>query len=171
MRFFNKREFIHLLMESNTNDRPSIRIPPPLLFFAFIAAGFLLDYLFPIKLFRLAWWPRIICGGLIFTISGYLALGSISVLLRNKTPFDPAKPTLKIVHQGPFRLSRNPMYLALLCLLAGVAVFTGSIWMCLAVPALFIILDIVVVRPEEEYLERNFGSQYLSYKVKVRRWL
>ena len=158
-------------MESNTNDRPSIRIPPPLLFFAFIAAGFLLDYLFPIKLFRLAWWPMIICGGLIFTISGYLALGSISALLRNKTPFDPARPTLKIVRQGPFRLSRNPMYLALLFLLAGVAVFTGSIWMCLAVPALVLVLDVGAVRPEEEYLERNFGGRYLEYKAKVRRWL
>jgi protein-S-isoprenylcysteine O-methyltransferase Ste14 len=55
-----------------------------------------------------------------------------SVLLRNKTPFDPAKTTLKIVHQGPNRLSRNPMYLALLLLMAGTGVFTGSIWMCLA---------------------------------------
>jgi protein-S-isoprenylcysteine O-methyltransferase Ste14 len=123
------------------------------------------------KLFRLAWWPRIICGGLLFAFSGYLALGSISVLLRNKTPFDPAKPTEKIVRQGPFRLSRNPMYLALLFLLAGVAAFTGSIWVCLAVPALLIALDIAAVRPEEEYLEQKFGGSYLEYRAKVRRWL
>ena len=93
------------------------------------------------------------------------------MLLRNNTPFDPSKPTLKIVCQGPFRLSRNPMYLALLFLFAGVAVFTGSIWMCLAVPALLIVLDIGAVRPEEEYLERNFGGRYLEYKANVRRWL
>jgi protein-S-isoprenylcysteine O-methyltransferase Ste14 len=67
-------------------------------------------------------------------ISGYFALGSVIVLLRNKTPFNPSKPTVKIVRQDPFRLSRNPMYLALLLLLAGVAVFTGSIWLLLAVP-------------------------------------
>ena len=93
------------------------------------------------------------------------------MLLRNKTPFDPSKPTVKIVRQGPFRLSRNPMYLALVLLLAGVAVFTGSLWMCLAVPTLLIILDIGAVRPEEAYLERKFGSRYLEYKAKVRRWL
>jgi protein-S-isoprenylcysteine O-methyltransferase Ste14 len=93
------------------------------------------------------------------------------VPVRNKTPFDPAKPTVAIVRQGPFQLSRNPMYLALLLLLAGVAVFTGSLWMCLAVPALWVVLDMTVVRPEEEYLERNFGGRYLEYKAKVRRWL
>jgi protein-S-isoprenylcysteine O-methyltransferase Ste14 len=130
-----------------------------------------LDYLFPLELFRLPWQPRLICSGILSVISGYFALGSIILLLRNKTPFNPAKPTLKIVRQGPFRLSRNPMYLALLFLIAGVAVFTGSIWMCLAVPVLLIVLDIGAVRPEEEYLERNFGDGYLEYKAKVRRWL
>ena len=63
------------------------------------------------------------------------------------------------------------MYLALLLLLAGVAIVNGSIWMSLAVVALLIVLDIFAVRPEEEYLERNFGSRYLAYKTKVRRWL
>jgi len=158
-------------MVSKTNDRPSIIIPPPLIFFAFMGVGFLLDYLFPLKIIRWPWWPRIICSGILIAISGYLALGSMIVLLRNKTPFDPSKPTVKIVRQGPFRFSRNPMYLALLLILAGVAFVNGSIWMSLAVPALLIVLDIIAVRPEEKYLERNFGSRYLAYKTKVRRWL
>jgi protein-S-isoprenylcysteine O-methyltransferase Ste14 len=158
-------------MEAPTNDHPSISVPPPFLFFAFLGVGFLLDYLFPYKLFRLPWTPRIFCCGILLATSAYLALGSIIILLRNKTPFDPSKPTVKIVCEGPFRLSRNPMYLALLFLLASVAVFTGSLWMCLTVPALLIIFDIGAVRPEEEYLERNFGGQYLEYKAKVRRWL
>jgi protein-S-isoprenylcysteine O-methyltransferase Ste14 len=63
------------------------------------------------------------------------------------------------------------MYLALLLFLAGVAIVNGSIWMSLAVVALLTVLDILAVRPEEEYLERNFGSQYLAYKAEVRRWL
>jgi protein-S-isoprenylcysteine O-methyltransferase Ste14 len=158
-------------LETDTQDRPSIILPPPLTFVAFLCAGFLLDYFFPIKLFRLSWMPRIICSGILFVISGYLALGSIGVLLRTKTPFDPSKPTVKIVHQGPFRASRNPMYLALVFLLAAVAFFTGSLWLCLAVPALLMVLDISAVRPEENYLEYNFGGRYLAYKAKVRRWL
>lgn len=158
-------------MESDTKDRPSLILPPPLIFFAFLGIGFLLDYLVPLKLFRLPWWPRFISSGILVVVSGYLALGSIIVLLRNKTPFDPSKPTVKIVRQGPFRISRNPMYLSLVLLLAGVAVFSGSLWMCLAVPALLIVLDIGAVRPEEEYLERKFGSHYLEYSAQVRRWL
>jgi len=152
-------------------DHPSIPIPPPLMFFAFLGIGFLLDYLFPLKIFQLTGVARFVFSGILVAVSGYLALGSIIVLMRNKTPFDPSKPTIKIVRQGPFRLSRNPMYLALLFLLAAVAVFTGSIWMFLAVPAFLIVLNILAVRPEEEYLERNFGGRYLEYKAKVRRWL
>jgi protein-S-isoprenylcysteine O-methyltransferase Ste14 len=158
-------------METDTNDRPSIIIPPPLIFFGFLGVGFLLDYLFPFKLLRLPWGLQIFCSGILSLISGYFALGSIIVLMRNKTPFNPSKPTTKIVHQGPFRFSRNPMYLALVLLLAAVAVFTGSIWLCLAVPALFIVLDVGAVKPEEEYLQRNFGNRYQKYKDNVRRWL
>jgi len=62
------------------------------------------------------------------------------------------------------------MYLALVLLLAGVAVFTGSLWMCLAVPMLWVILEFCAVRSEEAYLERKFGPRYLEYKAKVRRW-
>ena len=158
-------------MKTGTKDSPSIILPPPLIFFVMLGAGFLLDYLFPLKLFQLPWAPRILGSSILFVISGCLALGSMIVLLRNKTPFDPAKPTLKIIRQGPFRISRNPMYLALLLLLAAAALYTGSIWLFLAVPLLLIILNITAVRPEEEYLERKFGGQYLAYKAKVRRWL
>jgi protein-S-isoprenylcysteine O-methyltransferase Ste14 len=158
-------------MEIDTKDHPSISIPPPLMFFAFLAIGFLLDFLFPVKIFQLSRVSRFVCGGILVTFSGYLALGSIIVLMRNKTPFDPSKPTVKIVRQGPFRFSRNPMYLALLLLIAAAAVFSGSLWLCLSVPALLIALDLTAVRPEEIYLERNFGARYLEYKARVRRWL
>jgi protein-S-isoprenylcysteine O-methyltransferase Ste14 len=159
------------MMEKDTDDHPSIVIAPPLLFLICMGGGFLLDYLFPLKIIRWPLWPRIICSGILIMISAYFALGSIRILLRNKTPFDPSKPTKTIVCQGPFCFSRNPMYLALLLFLTGVAIVSGSIWLILAVVALLIVLDILAVRPEEEYLERNFGGQYLAYKAKVRRWL
>ena len=158
-------------MAADINDRPSVILPPPLIFFAFLGAGFLLEYLIPIKLFKLPREVRLISSVALAGISLYFALGSIIVLRRNKTPFDPSKPTATIVCQGPFRLSRNPMYFALLLLLAAVAVFTGSLWMCVVVPVLLFVLNMTAVRPEEEYLERNFGGRYLEYKAKVRRWL
>ena len=158
-------------MKNSTADRPSIAIPPPLIFFALVGIGFFLEYLFPFNLHKWTWMPRIIVGGFFFLLSGLLALGSIRVLLRNKTPFDPSKPTEKLVQEGPFRISRNPMYLALLVLLFGIAVLTASMWFFLCIPALLIIFDYGAVRPEEEYLERNFGEAYSAYKAKVRRWL
>lgn len=157
-------------MKSTNQDHPSIPIPPPLMFFAFLGIGLLLDYLFPVKIFQFSRVFRFVCSGILGAISGYLALGSIIVLLRHKTPFDPSKPTLNIVCQGPFRFSRNPMYLALVLLMASAAVYTGSLWMCLAVPVLWIALEFAAVRPEEVYLESRFGLRYLEYKARVRRW-
>ena len=115
--------------------------------------------------------PRIIGGGILFLISGLFALTAFWVLLKNKTPFDPSKPAIVIVQDGPFRISRNPMYLSLLILLLGIAVLTGSLWMFLAVPLLFFILDIGAVKPEEKYLEQKFGEEYHAYRSAVRRWL
>jgi len=158
-------------MKNDPPDRPSIIFPPPLIFFALLGIGFLMDYLVPLKLYSGLWLARIIGGGILFLISGSLALAAFWVLLNNKTPFDPSKPTVVIVQDGPFRISRNPMYLSLLILLLGVAVLSGSIWMFLAIPPLFIIFDIGVVQPEEDSLEQKFGEEYLAYKSKVRRWL
>jgi len=158
-------------MEKDTQHRPPIIFPPPLIFFALLGIGFLLDYLFPLKLYGGPWLPRIIGGGILFLISGLLALTAFWVLLNNKTPFDPSKPTVVIVQDGPFRISRNPMYLSLLILLLGVAVLTGSIWIFLAIPLMFIIFDVGVVKPEEDYLKQKFGEEYLAYNSKVRRWL
>ena len=158
-------------MKNDPQARPSIIFQPPLIFFALLGIGFLLDYLVPLKLYSGLWLARIIGGGILFLISGSLALAAFWVLINNKTPFDPSKPTVVIVWDGPFRISRNPMYLSLLILLLGVAVLTGSIWMFLAIPPLFIIFDIGVVQPEEDSLEQKFGEEYLAYKSKVRRWL
>ncbi|UCF95044.1 MAG: isoprenylcysteine carboxylmethyltransferase family protein [Desulfobacterales bacterium] len=103
--------------------------------------------------------------------SGLLATSALLVLRKNKTPFDPAKPTIKIVRGGSFRFSRHPMYLSLLLLLSGVALSMGSIWLLSAVPILFVILEVFAVRPEEEYLIQKFGDEYLDYKASVRRWI
>jgi protein-S-isoprenylcysteine O-methyltransferase Ste14 len=158
-------------MKETDPDRPAIIFPPPLLFLAFLGIGFLLAYVLPVKL---SGWPlllRIIIGGILFLISGFFALGGFKVLIKNKTPFDPAKPTVKLVREGPFRISRNPMYLALIILMLGIAALSGFVWLFLAAAALFFTLHFGVVRPEEKYLSRKFGDDYESYRLKVRRWL
>lgn len=63
------------------------------------------------------------------------------------------------------------MYLSLLILIAGIAVLNCSLWLYMAIPILFILLDVFAVRPEETYLSKKFGKYYSDYKAEVRRWI
>ena len=158
-------------MKDDIKDRASILIQPPLIFFACSGMGILLEYLFPFRFIAGAWTFRIIIGCFLFLVSGLMAVGAFIALIKNKTPFNPAKPTEKIVCDGSFRFSRNPMYLALLLLLGGAAIVTGSVWLVLALLILFVSLEKFAIRPEEKYLTDKFGEDYLTYKASVRRWL
>lgn len=72
---------------------------------------------------------------------------------------------------GPYRITRNPMYLALSLLYLGIGLMTGGIWVLgLIIPAV-VTMNLGVIAREERYLERKFGPAYLSYKTSVRRWL
>jgi protein-S-isoprenylcysteine O-methyltransferase Ste14 len=87
------------------------------------------------------------------------------------TPLDVRKPTADIVPSGVFRMSRNPIYLRMLLLCGGVAIAANSLWVLVLVLPFAFILQKGVIEPEEAYLERKFGSKYLRYKAKVRRWI
>ena len=93
------------------------------------------------------------------------------MLIKNETPFDTAKSTIKIVQEGPFRFSRNPLYLSLLILLFGISVLIVSFWLLFTLPILYILFLFKAVKPEEEYLAKKFGEDYLAYSSKVRRWI
>jgi len=158
-------------MKEDIKDRASIPIPPPLIFFACLGMGILMEYLFPFRFISGAWPLRIIIGCFLFLVSGLTAVSAFMALNKNKTPFNPAKSTKKIVCEGSFRFSRNPLYLALLLLSGVAAVVTGSVWLVLALIILFILLERFAIRPEEKYLTDKFGEEYLNYKASVRRWI
>lgn len=158
-------------MKNNSKDRAAVNIPPPLIFFACLGVGVFLEYLFPFRLISGAWTIRMTIGCILIFASGLISLSAFKALTDNKTPFDPTKSTVKIVREGSFRFSRNPLYLALLLLLSGIAVLICSVWLVLAIPILFILFEYLAVRPEEKYLEDKFGKEYLDYKASVRRWI
>jgi len=158
-------------MENDSNDSASIRIPPPLYFFACLGFGLLLESLFSIPLVSVSLVLRVAVGGTLILISIYFALGGFIVLIKNGTPFDAAKSTLKIVQEGPFRFSRNPLYLSLLILLFGISVLIVSFWLLFTLPILYILFLFKAVKPEEEYLSKKFGVDYFAYSSKVRRWI
>src|SRR5439155_5893793 len=83
----------------------------------------------------------------------------------------PGGPTNQILQTGPFRLSRNPLYLGLIALDAGLALITPSTWAVLSLPIGIAALRWGAIAPEEKYLAAKFGADYDAYRARVRRWL
>jgi protein-S-isoprenylcysteine O-methyltransferase Ste14 len=87
------------------------------------------------------------------------------------TPVPGQKPTTVIVRTGPYRFSRNPIYLAFSLFQLGIAIWVNSVWLVATLVGAVALIHSIVIRREERYLERKFGAQYLDYKASVRRWL
>lgn len=102
-----------------------------------------------------------------------IALFSVSVAKFRSvgTPVPARKPTTVIVRTGPYRLSRNPIYLAFSLLQLGIAIWANSLWLLATLVVAVGLIHYVVIPREEQYLERKFGVEYLDYKRSVRRWV
>jgi protein-S-isoprenylcysteine O-methyltransferase Ste14 len=111
-------------------------------------------------------------GGTI-VVGAILGLGFYSVILIHRTgqSENPWKPTTEIVNRGPFRFTRNPMYLQMVLVCIGFAIILANVWILLLTPVGAWVLYRFAILPEEAYLERKFREKYLSYKRRVRRWL
>ena len=89
----------------------------------------------------------------------------------HNTSANPRRPTAAIVTTGPFRFTRNPLYLSLTLIVVACACFADSLIMLLLTVPLVATLQLGVILPEERYLERKFGDDYRRYRAEVRRWL
>lgn len=87
------------------------------------------------------------------------------------TPVIPFDKSTVLVTQGPYRFTRNPMYLGMVVVLVGVWLLLGSASPALVVPLFWLVIEFRFVRAEEAFMEALFGSEYLDYKRRVRRWL
>ena len=90
---------------------------------------------------------------------------------RAGTNVNPRDPTTAIVVEGPFRFSRNPLYLSLILAYLGITLLVNALWPLLLLPPLLVVLHWGVIAREERYLEAKFGESYRVYKARVRRWL
>lgn len=155
------------------NDNPGVVVRPPRLYLAALALGLLVEFLLPSSLLDLNWLEphqRII--GTAFAACGFVLLSLCMMEFRRAGTNVPTNlPVTAIVEHGPYRFSRNPIYVALTIIYLGIAVAAKSAWVFgLIVPVLLIMRYGVVAR-EEAYRERKFGEAYLAYKERVRRWL
>lgn len=90
---------------------------------------------------------------------------------RAGTTADLSTPATALVQDGPYRLSRNPIYVAIALLYLGISLLLGNVWGVLLLPLWLAIIDWGVIRPEERYLEDQFGTPYRTYRERVRRWI
>src|SRR6266536_1653445 len=150
-------------------DGPGCPIAPPLLFVVPIVASLVMDWLVPTTFTQGAIRWNL---GAIFFVAG-LALNIAGSVTQKRAGTDPIPftPSTRIVAHGPYRFSRNPMYIGLALWTLGIAFLVDCAWMLLAVPIGLVLIDRLVVTREERYLERKFGEEYLSYKRRVRRWI
>jgi protein-S-isoprenylcysteine O-methyltransferase Ste14 len=113
----------------------------------------------------------LVCGIALIVVAPTLAVSALFAMLGAGTNIDPGKPALTIVRNGPFRFTRNPMYLALCFLQIALGFFVNDWITLLFVIPLFLVLHYGVVLREERYLAAKFGEPYLQLKREVRRWL
>ena len=142
-------------------------MPPPLLAAGAVILAWLLRHLLPLPLTP----PLFLLGNLAFALGLGLILWALLVMLRAGTDPRPDKPDAALIVTGPFRFSRNPVYLGLVLLVAGFALRWGDLWGWLAAAAAQQSLDRLVIAREEPYLARRFGAAYTEYRARVRRWI
>ncbi len=151
------------------HETPGVAVPPPVLYIVGLGIGLGLDALLPsASLAPAVAWPM---GGTLLVAGLSLAASFFAAFRRARTPVDLRKPTSAIVTTGPYRLSRNPGYLSLALIYAGIAILASALWAFVSLIATLVVVEYAVIRREERYLERRFGDEYLRYKAQVRRWL
>jgi protein-S-isoprenylcysteine O-methyltransferase Ste14 len=152
------------------HDVPNLGVfRPPLIYLASIATGLVLHQA----------WPRPLLSdvparplGIALVVAAVLLFGySVRLFRAAGTPVPARKPTTAIVKAGPYRFSRNPIYLAFSLLQLGIAIWVGSWWLVATLVVAVAIVHGVVIPREERYLEARFGAEYRAYKDTVRRWL
>lgn len=155
---------------SDDRSRPGTRILPPLPYFVAIAGGWWLDR----HVLRLALpggeaglvlgWALVAAGLILFA-------WSLVTMRRHLTTVNPFRASSALCTDGPFRFSRNPIYLGDWLVLLGSTLVMSSAWPVVFAPLIWFIIRYGVIRHEEAHLEEYFGDAYREYRTKVRRWL
>jgi protein-S-isoprenylcysteine O-methyltransferase Ste14 len=144
---------------------------PPYLVFLGLIISFLLEFLvYRNQIFDNSIIFRFL--GIILTIAAILLfVKSVRIFNLRKEKLHPRSISTQIFKDGPFQFSRNPIYLAMFVLLIGVGLTLNSFWFLYSGLVVAIMIHYGVIIPEENYLEKEFGKDYLEYKKTVRRWL
>ncbi len=144
-------------------------IRPPLVYLASLVTGVALQFAKPLPFLPPT--LNVTLGASLVGVAIALFLYSVTKFRAAGTPVPARKPTTVIVRTGPYRFSRNPIYLGFSVFQLGIALWVNSLWLLATLVGAVVLIHFVVIRREELYLEHRFGTEYLDYKASVRRWL
>ena len=143
-------------------------LPPTYLFSAILGMA-ILHFLFPVR--TILRFPLILTGLLPFALGAYLNMSADRLFKQAETTVKPYEESSSLITGGVFRISRNPMYLGFILILAGLALMAGTLSPWLVIPAFAVVMEFVFIRPEERMLEETFGDAWLDYRAGVRKWI
>jgi protein-S-isoprenylcysteine O-methyltransferase Ste14 len=159
-------------MDKNTAsfpDHPQIALPPPFIFAGYLASALILQWLVP---FPTPWtlFTRIL-GSVLVVIAIALVASAFSEMAKVHTTPDARQPTTALVTSGPYRFTRNPIYLGFLLIYLGFTLLDATFWGLLLGPFLIGAVTGSIIHAEETYLGNKFKDAYQDYTARVRRWL
>lgn len=158
-------------MSHESSDTANIVLPAPAFYLGALALSVVAKLLFRSALLpsALASWRRL--SGVKLLIGGLALIGwSARTMQQQGTSVLPERPTTTLVEDGPFRYSRNPIYLGMTLSYTGVTLLLNNLWGIVLLPALLTAMRRGVIEREEEYLSGRFGEPYIDYTRRVRRW-
>jgi len=174
---FDRRGRIHSASAARTRydatdmppDNAGVRVPPPLLYALAVLGGYVLNRQWPLPVGEGA---VINVLALTFAFAGLaLAVSSIRNFRRSRTSIVPIRPATALVISGPYRFTRNPMYVSMAAMTIAAGLLVNSWWVMVLLVIVLLIVRVFVIGPEERYLQRRFGADYVAYMHKVRRWM
>lgn len=151
---------------------PQLRFPPPGIFAGLFLIGLLLETVLRIPIVGDLRAPLLgVLGMALVAIGLFLMFWGVLTFRRHGTSVLPFRPVSALVRTGPYRFTRNPMYLGMTTVHIGAALAMNAGWPLLLLPLAIYLMVKLVIRVEEEYLGQVYGAEYESFKQRVRRWL
>ena len=153
---------------ADTADTANVIVRPPIAWALAVLAGLALNWLMPLPFL-----PAAVSAGWLGAIVFALALvaWAITTMTRAGSNVPTNLPSTTIVETGPYRFTRNPIYLGMVLGLIGLAIAFNSLWLLITLAPFALVIRYGVITREEAYLERKFGDVYRHYRARVRRWL
>ncbi len=153
-------------------DSPNVKFPPPFIYVIAFCVGLWVHRTVGGDALPVGWHTAGEGAGSVIAFGGFaLSLSGVATFRRAGTHIAPVRPATALVERGPYRFTRNPMYLGLATFYTGIALLIGRLWPLLFLPVAILVVDRAVIAREEHYLTGRFGDAYQAYCARVHRWL